>query len=218
VPVRIWYAKIVILVQRRDMLYRMMLRYAPLALLFACSAGAQTTSDVRVPASADIFAAGQSVAFSGTLPPVVTFAAGSVEAVTVEASGMITLGAGEPYSAPAGIAFPGGTDLSSFNGLSGIIALDRGFFLTGVFLDDSVPAGSGPPVLNFTGAEDFLTLSPQLFQTFFVGNGGTSSSGHLVSKIFFVPSNGPPGCYDDNVGSFGTAVTLHPFTGQPKSN
>jgi len=214
------------------MLCRMLLKYAPLALLLAVGANAQIY-DVRVPATADIFAAGQTVAFSGTLPPVVTFAAGSVEAVTVEASGKITLGAGEPYSAPAGIAFPGGTDLTSFNGLSGIIALDRGFFLTGVFLDDSVPAGSGPPILNFTGAENFLGLSPQLFQTFFVGNGGTSSGGNLVSKIFFVPAgatrlflgisdgcflaDGPSGCYDDNVGSFGVAVTLHPVTGQPNS-
>jgi hypothetical protein len=120
---------LVILFKGGEMPYRILLRCAPVALLFACSASAQETFDVRVPASAAIFAAGQSVPFSGTLPPVVTFAAGSVEAITVEASGMITLGAGEPYSAPAGIAFPGGTGLSSLNGRSGIIALDRGFFL-----------------------------------------------------------------------------------------
>ncbi|MGA2738101.1 MAG: hypothetical protein ABSG65_11725 [Bryobacteraceae bacterium] len=166
-----------------------LLTYAPLAVLMAGSASAQTT--LMVPATANIFAAGQSVAFSGTLPPVVTFAAGSVEAVTVVSIGKITLGAGEPYSGPAGIAFPGGTDLSSFDGRSGIIALDCGFFLTGVFLDDSVPAGSGPPILNFTGAEDFLTLRPQLFQTFFVGHGLTESGGSPVLKIFFVP----PGSY-----------------------
>lgn len=206
-----------------------LLTYAPLAVLMAGSASAQTT--LMVPATANIFAAGQSVAFSGTLPPVVTFAAGSVEAVTVVSIGKITLGAGEPYSGPAGIAFPGGTDLSSFDGRSGIIALDRGFFLTGVFLDDSVPAGSGPPILNFTGAEDFLTLRPQLFQTFFVGHGLTESGGSPVLKIFFVPpgatrfflgisdgcvlANGPPGCYEDNVGEFEAGVALHPSTNQP---
>ncbi len=117
-----------------------------------------------------------------------------------------------------------------------VISLDRGFFLTGVFLDDTVPAGSGPPILNFTGAEDFLTLSPQLFQTFFVGRGLTESGGgpEVVSKIFFVPqgatrsflgisdgcllANGPPGCYDDNVGEFKASVALHPFSYQPAAN
>src|SRR5580658_9073231 len=167
------------------MLRKTLFTYAPLAVLIASCASAQQT--LVVPATANFFAAGQSVAFSGILPPVVTFPAGSVEAVTIGAIGKVTLGAGEPYSGPAGIPFPGGTDLTSFNGLSGIIALDRGFFLTGVFLDDSVPAGNGPPVLNFTGVEDFLFLRPQLFQTFFVGNGltATGSSPAVVSKIFF---------------------------------
>jgi hypothetical protein len=208
-----------------------LLTYAPLAVLMAGSASAQTT--LMVPATANIFAAGQSVAFSGTLPPVVPFAVGSVEAVTVVAIGKITLGGGEPYSGPAGIAFPGGTNLSSFDGISGIIALDRGFFLTGVFLDDSVPAGSGPPILNFTRAENFMTLRPQLFQTFFVGDGLVATGGtpEATRKIFFVPegatrfflgisdgcvlANGPPGCYEDNVGEFEAGVALYPFANQP---
>jgi hypothetical protein len=109
------------------MLHRTWLKYAPVALLMAGCDSAQTSS-VVVPARANIFAAGQSDAFSGALPPVVTFAARSVEAISMEAIGSITLGGGEPYSGPAGIPFPGGTDLTSYNGLSGIIALDRGFF------------------------------------------------------------------------------------------
>src|ERR1700683_2374169 len=148
-----------------------LLKFAPLALLIAGSASGQQTLTVTVPATSNIFASGQSVAFSGTLPPVISFPAGSVEAIEFGAAGKVTLGGGEPYSGPDGIPFPGGTGLSSFNGLSGIIDRDRGFFLTGVFLDDSVPSGSIPPALNFTGAEDFLTLSPQLLQTFYIGNG-----------------------------------------------
>jgi hypothetical protein len=83
-------------------------------------------------------------------------------------------------------------DLTSFNGLLGIIDHDRGFFLTDVFLDDSVPGGSGPPVLNFTGAGNFMTLSPQLFQTFFIGNG--LINGGTTEQIFFVapPAAEPP--------------------------
>jgi hypothetical protein len=207
------------------MLQRTLFRFAPLALIAGC-AGAQESYSVTIPATANIFAAGQSDAFSGTLPPGVTFVAGSVDVITVGAIGKVTLGGGEPYSGPAGIPFPGGTDLTSYDGLSGIIALDRGFFLTGVFLNNSVPAGSGPPVLNFTGAENFLTLSPQLFQTFFVGNGVSEASSGPVPKLFVVPegatrfflgisdgcvlANGPPGCYGDNKGEFKAAVTLHP--------
>ena len=206
-----------------------LLKFAPLALLIAGSATGQQNLTVTVPATSNIFASGQSVAFSGTLPPAVTFPAGSVQAIKFGAAGKVTLGGGEPYSGPDGIPFPGGTDLTSFNGLSGIIALDRGFFLTGVFLNDSVPAGSGPPILNFTDAENFLTLSPQLFQTFFIGNGLTRTT----EQVFFVPSGatrvflgisdgcvlagGPPGCYEDNVGEFLVEVSLHPVTKAPVS-
>jgi len=137
-------------------------RLAPLAILLVNCASGQQKIPVHVPAMANIFAAGQSVAFSGELPPSVTFAAGSVQVATFSAAGKVTLGGGEPYSGPDGIPFPGGTDLSSIDGISGIIALDRCFFLTGVFLDDSTPSGSGPPILNFTLAENFLTLSPEL--------------------------------------------------------
>jgi hypothetical protein len=204
-------------------------KFAPLALLIAGSASAQQTVTVTVPATANIFASGQSVAFSGTLPPLISFTAGSVEAIEFGAEGKVTLGGGEPYSGPDGIPFPGGTDLTSFNGLSGIIALNRGFFLTGVFLNDSVPAGNGPPILNFTDAENFLTLSPELFQTFFIGNGLTGTT----EQMFFVPSGatrlflgisdgcvlagGPPGCYEDNKGEFLVDVSLHPVTNQPVS-
>jgi hypothetical protein len=208
-------------------------RVAPLAALIVHCASGQTTYTVTefdVPATANIFAAGQSTAFSGELPPVIPFAAGSLAAITVGADGKVTLGGGEPYSGPAGIPFPGGTDLTSFNGLSGIIALNSAFFLTAVFLDDSVPAGVAPPILNFTDAESFLTLYPQLFQTFYVGNGYTFDT----HKLFFVPAGATrlflgiadgcvlagsaPGCYNDNVGKFFAKVTLFPVTKQPSSN
>ena len=84
-----------------------------------------------------------------------------------------------------------------------------------------MPAGSGPPVLNFTGRENFLTLSPLLFQTFFIGNG---LSGATTLQKFFVPAGatrlflgiadgcilagGPPGCYNDNQGAFFVGVDL----------
>ena len=94
--------------------------------------------------------------------------------------------------------------------------------MTGVFLDNSVPSGNGPPVLNFTGMENFLTLSPLLFQTFFIGNGLTN--GATTLQTFFVPAgatrlflgisdgcvlaSGPPGCYQDNKGALFVGVDL----------
>ena len=195
------------------------------------SASAQNQIPVWVPATSNIFAAGQSVAFSGTLPPYVSFAAGPVHAVTFGAGGKVTLGGGEPWSGPDGIHFPGGTDLSPFNGLSGIIDHSRGFFLTGVFLNDSVPSGSPPPTLNFTGAENFLTLSPELFQTFFIGNG--LLNGGTTEQIFFVPggatrlflgisdgcvlAHSAPGCYDDNKGTYLVGLVLHPVAAAPSA-
>jgi hypothetical protein len=208
------------------MQYQTFCRIAPLAALLAVGAYGQEPITVSVSAMANIFAAGQPSAFSGELPPVVTFTAGSVASINIEAVGKVTLGGGEPYSGPAGIPCPGGTDLTSFNGLSGIIAKDRGFFLTGVFLDDSTPTGDGPPILNFTGAESFVSLSPLLSQTFFIGNGGNGPSSSPTIKTFYVPegatrlflgvsdgcvlASGPPGCYNDNVGQFVADVTLQP--------
>jgi len=84
---------------------RWIFQLAPLAMLLVNSASGQPKFTVAVPATANIFAAGQSSAFSGELPPVLAFPAGSVAAITLEAVGAVTLGGGEPYSRPAGIPF-----------------------------------------------------------------------------------------------------------------
>lgn len=49
--------------------------------------------------------------------------------------------------------------------------------VVGVFLDDDVPSGSPPPDLDFSteSSRDFTSLSPQLKQVFFIGDGKTSS-------------------------------------------
>jgi hypothetical protein len=49
--------------------------------------------------------------------------------------------------------------------------------LLGVFLDDAVPSGSAPGTLDFTSppARDFVELSPELKQVFFIGDGLTST-------------------------------------------
>jgi hypothetical protein len=181
---------------------------------------------------ANIFAAGQSVTFSGELPSAFTFTAGSVRAVTIGAIGKVTWGWGAILS-PGGHRISGWNRHHSYQRFVGIIAHDRGLFLTGVFLDDSVPVGRGPPTLNFTGVENFLALSPQLFQTFYIGNGLTGPNPGGTAKIFFVPpgatrlflgiadgcllADGPPGCYEDNKGTFVATAFLHSVSAQPTS-
>lgn len=56
----------------------------------------------------------------------------------------------------------------------------------GVFLDDSVPSGAIPPNLDFStpASRDFTTLSPELRQPFFIGDGLTSTG---VQQQFTVP-------------------------------
>jgi hypothetical protein len=201
---------------------------AAFALGMAHLASAQTFT-FTVPATSNVFAAGQTSAFSGTLPPYVSFAAGSVESITIEATGEVTLGGGEPYSGPHGIAFYNGTNLSSINGISGLIDTDLGFFLTAVFLDDSAPGGAGPSIFNFTGKEGFTDLHPVVAQSFYMGNGfaGTTAQYFIpparATRLFLgiadgcdLDSGGPPGCYQDNVGNFLVSVTLHPAAAATK--
>lgn len=80
----------------------------------------------------------------------------------------------------------GNTDIYSYGGISGIQA-PSGMFLVGVFLGNSIP-GSAPPVLDFGSiGTNFATLSPQLGQTFFVGDGLTGT-GTGAQQQFIVPA------------------------------
>ena len=103
----------------------------------------------------------------------------------------MTLAGGEPYSGPHGVAFYDGTNLSSINGISGLIDSDLGFFLTAVFLDDSSPSGAVPSILDFTGKEDFTDLHPIVAQSLYMGNGYTGTTAQLfvpparATRLFF---------------------------------
>lgn len=117
----------------------------------------------------------------------------------------------------------GTTDLNSLRSISGIVNSDATMFLVGVFLSDSVP-GSAPSRLDFTGNSSFATLSPELGQTFFIGDGLTGT-GTGDSQEFYVPTgatrlflgfadgfsfNGNPGWYGDNTGSLEVEVNPVP--------
>ncbi|MBK9167198.1 MAG: PEP-CTERM sorting domain-containing protein [Bryobacterales bacterium] len=119
-----------------------------------------------------------------------------------------------------------GTNIQSFNGISGIIFNDRVMFLAGVFLDDNTPAtGPGGPArltdANFPEGPGF-NLWPQLGQSFFVGDGLNAANDPFryivptgATRLFlgFLDGAGfgcwdscagdgvAPGVYDDNAGS-----------------
>jgi hypothetical protein len=155
-----------------------------------------------------------------TMPPVFAISPGDVAQVLDPANGGISFfnGFGGTTYGPDGNGVPGSSSISSFGGISGYLGTQGA--LVGVFLDDAVPGGTPPPTLNFSNSgagalgTDFLSLSPELGQIFYIGNGVTSAS---VFQSFIAPAgatrlflgitdafsfNGEPGAFDDNDGSY----------------
>ena len=134
-----------------------------------------------------------------------------------------------PYFGPDGAAYSprGSSPSTNINSAGGISGLKHSVntFLAGVFLTDSPPTSPPPQILDFSGNVDYLSLSPQLQQTFSIGDGHTSS-GDL--QRFEVPAgatrlflgmvdgydlatdtiSGHPGIYDDNGGAFDVRLVL----------
>jgi PEP-CTERM motif-containing protein len=112
-----------------------------------------------------------------------------------------------------------GTDMSlPGSGVSGLQFVGRQMFLVGVFLDNTVPSGTGPYTLFYDDAAANLPqYTPLLNQLFFVGDGNSGA------QQFFLPSGatrlflgfadgipgftGQPNAYDDNTGSLNVTVT-----------
>jgi hypothetical protein len=113
---------------------------------------------------------------------------------------------------------PDPSSITAVGSISGISSADGGGYLIGVFLTDAEPAGPPPPSLDFTENRDFASLSPALAQTFFIGDGRTTSGRpHRfrvptgATRLYFgfgdaLYFEGPPGFYADNSGSLKVAV------------
>lgn len=76
-------------------------------------------------------------------------------------------------------------DPTGVGGLSGLLG-DSNFPLAGVFTDDNVPLPPAPPTLDFTGHQDFASLSPLLRQVFYIGDGLTGTGSGAV-QVFYPP-------------------------------
>ncbi len=162
-----------------------------------------------------------------TLPPFISVTAGDVIRVVDPADGGISFfnGLGAPFYGPEGNGVAGISQLTSLGGLSGWKATQGA--LAGVFLSDTVPSlanGAPPATLDFSASGlglDFTSLTPELRQVFFIGDGQTSG-GVLqefvapvgATRLFFgVPDgfgfNGVPGAYDDNDGAYRIRVGIN---------
>jgi hypothetical protein len=133
-----------------------------------------------------------------------------------------------PFTAPSTTFY---VDMDSFGGISGMKLFEstpadrRVMFLAGVFLTDDEPTAPAPASLDFSSTaigRSFSELSPQLQQTFYIGDGLTGE-GTGTAQTFWVPDGatrlflgivdgayfvGGPNYYDNNAGSFSASFEV----------
>lgn len=122
---------------------------------------------------------------------------------------------GEEFNDADGGTFAGGvTDVESAGGISGITHPNRTMFLVGVFTDNSAAKPPGPKRLD---ANDPKNLTPELFQSFFIGTGKgkqvqvPATATRLILGFADAYSfTGTPGAYDDNVGELTATFSIKP--------
>jgi hypothetical protein len=87
-------------------------------------------------------------------------------------------------------------------------------FLVGVFTDNSAAQPPGPKRLD---AGDPNNLTPELFQSFFIGSGKgkqiqvpSTSTRLILGFVDGYSFTGAPGSYDDNVGQLTANFSIKP--------
>jgi hypothetical protein len=193
-----------------------------------------------VAGTANIFGAGLTVPPApggggpGTTPFEIRFQPGDHQDLTFQSvTGQVSCcgnGAAAFNGPDGGKNASGDTDITSYGGISGIVDPDRTMFFVGVFLTDSPAADPAPDRLTFSDAQDFAELSPQIAQTFFIGDGlSTNGTPHVfhvpagATRLFlgfadalqFGNPTSPPGWYFDNNGALnvqGSIVTVSQAT------
>jgi hypothetical protein len=191
-------------------------------------------ASVIVDSDASIYDAGStSPVFGLDQPTAITLAAGTTSVTFNSVTGSLTTNCGssagcvtlnsfgnlnDPDGIGAGTAASNDTGTSTISGMS---APNAGY-LVGLFVDGTVPSGPAPAALDFnTLGTSFASLTPDLDQTFFIGDGLTGD-GTGTEQVFYVPTgattlylgisdacgySGPPSCYSDNAGTFTVSVS-----------
>jgi PEP-CTERM motif len=189
----------------------------------------------------NVFVAGQDTTgintMGGLFPTAIAITPGSNVlsfAVTGTTTCAATAPCNNPLGADGGNPIPGaGTNITAngTNGISGIIFTGREMFLVGVFLNDSIPTGSGPftPTFVSTGGTynaDTDTSFQAFFlgQVFYIGDGKTGfNNAGGTTQLFNVPVGatrlflgfadafnnftGAFGAYGDNGGSLNVTIS-----------
>jgi hypothetical protein len=191
------------------------------------------TTNLTVPGNAEIHGAGNAGLpdpSDGVAPVLVNLPPNPIMVFLTNVSGTISLNGGGGQNDADGVIQSGGgyptwSYAGSYGGISAIEIPSAGAII-GVFEPGTVPANgaAAPAELNFhsTINTNFTSLSPLLYQTFFMGDGLTGDGTGLTQQ-FQVPQgatelylgitdaegfNGPPGGYGDNSGSFAVTVQV----------
>ena len=185
-------------------------------LVVSAAAGFANADIVQIDAQSAIFDAGQDVpTLDGLLPPGLSIPSGAVSMTLPTVTGEVRANPILPFAGPDGNTQLDDTNITSFNGISGILAPTT-LPLLGVFLVNPHTGNENAPSrLDFHSfGYDFSSLTPLLGQTFFIGDGQTSTG---LLQTFNVPDGattlylgladagfftGAPGAYADNDGSF----------------
>jgi hypothetical protein len=177
---------------------------------------------LTVPARANIFGSGQAEppdpggGGAGVLPPTVPLPPGAKRVVTFPSvTGRVNpIMDYDDWNGPAGDGV-GGTNVESFGGISGIVHAANGMFLVGVFLSDGLPPTPEPSRLDFTNGMPADPLTPELGQTFLIGDGkGHKYNVPLEATRLYLGFadgylyQGPPGWYDNNAGALKVTVDI----------
>jgi hypothetical protein len=112
----------------------------------------------------------------------------------------------------------GETDVSSHQGISGIVHKENIMFLVGVFLTGDPPSDPSPERLDVTTRPSPGIITPEVGQVFFIGNGKSFKfripSGATRLYVGFADACdpfrfvGPPGCYFNNSGVLTTTIEV----------
>jgi PEP-CTERM motif len=192
-------------------------------------ASAQAATTVTVNGVDDVYQANGPDGSGGLAPQTINVTGLTSITFSVSTGDTVTVNGGGNYNDADGVGSASGEFITGANDISGITTPTAGAII-GVF--EGAVLTATPAALNFdTGVGDtpgttsFASLSPDLQQAFFIGDGLTGD-GTGATQTFYVPTgattlylgladacgyNGSPSCYGDNSGSFtvttdGTAV------------
>ncbi len=178
---------------------------------------------IAVDGKAAIYDAGREVpTLDGQLPPMLAVPDGASSMNVNEVLGIVRAHPALQWGGPDGnFTTANDSDINSFQGISGL--LHPGTLpLIAVFLSDDLPQEAAPSRLDFNAlGSNFGSLSPEIGQSFFVGNGWTDG-GMLqdfvvptgATRVFFGFADagyftGEPGTYADNDGAFAADVSFN---------